>query len=86
MTPKTILIIIGVLLVTGIALTIFDVSITPPPPWLIAWTGWIASVIGTVVGLRLLWAGQQALLSFVEKCKRDSAPETGGEQERQKPA
>ena len=67
MSTVTTITIIGAVVALGIGVTWYEVQLTPPPGWLVAWTGWIGGVIGVVAGLRLIWLGVRALQFYVDK-------------------
>jgi len=46
-------------------LSIFGVDFPSPDGWLLAWTNWIAVVVGTVVSARTLWVGGNAFRKYV---------------------
>ena len=47
----------------AVALSLLGVPVPPPESWLVQWTGWIGSVVGIIVGSRVLWSGASLMLS-----------------------
>lgn len=63
-TQILVLVVLGSAMLSGASL--LGVTIPPPSPWLLEWTGWIATVVGTVVASRVLWMGATALHRLIK--------------------
>ena len=51
-----------IILLVGLALlSLLNVNVPPPAPWLEAWTKWLAAAVGTVVSARVLWTAALVL-------------------------
>ena len=61
---------IGVILILA---SFIKPDIPGPADWLIEWTSWIATVVGTVVAARVFWAAPALIREFMEiKINRDN--------------
>ena len=71
---KKILGIIAVVCLVLIIASCANLEISPPAGWLVGWTSWFATVIGTVVGARVFWIGGSGLRKYLNEgrlCRED---------------
>lgn len=47
--------------------SVFGPDFPPPDSWLLAWTNWVAVVVGIVVSARTLWVAGDAFRKYVNR-------------------
>ena len=65
MDEKNALILILAICLLLIPISAMGAPVPSPAPWLVAWTNWVASVVGIVVAARVMWIGGDALRKYV---------------------